>query len=183
MEDCYIGEVRLVAFPFQPRNFLFCNGQLLPISNYTPLYAVLGTTYGGNGTTNFALPNLQSRVVVNQGTGPGLSQYPIGQAGGAESVTLLPSQMPLHTHPYAMQVDGSPGSTDDPTNAHIAQVTNPGSGSPLQSFTNVAMNNPVNLAGQNTGPNQGGGQPHTNIQPYLAMNYIICFMGIFPSRA
>ncbi|WP_342148038.1 phage tail protein [Methylorubrum sp. SB2] len=183
MDDCYLGEIRLVGYGWLPRNFMYCNGDLLSISQNTALYSLIGTIYGGNGTTNFALPNLQSRVVVNQGTGPGLSQYPIGQAGGAENVTLLPSQMPLHTHPYAMQVDGSPGSTDDPTNAHIAQVTNPGSGSPLQSFTNVAMNNPVNLAGQNTGPNQGGGQSHTNIQPYLVMNYIICVQGLFPTRA
>ncbi|KQT61677.1 hypothetical protein ASG52_02040 [Methylobacterium sp. Leaf456] len=183
MDECYLGEIRLVAFSWLPRNFAYCNGQLLSINSNTALYSLIGTTYGGDGRTTFALPNLLGRVVIDQGAGPGLSPYQMGQAGGAEAVTLQSTQIPPHFHPYTMQVDNSQGQSIDPTNGNIAQVFNQAGNVEYQSFTTGNMNNPANLNPQNTGANAGGGLPHANIQPYLVLSYIICVAGIYPSRA
>ncbi|SFK39844.1 phage tail protein, partial [Methylorubrum salsuginis] len=118
--EAFVGTILPVAFDFPPQGWLLCNGALLNINQYNALYALLGTRYGGNGTTTFALPNLQGRVPINQGQLAGGANYPIGSAGGVETVTLNTQQMPLHTH--AMTVDGSPGKTSVPSGNYFAQT-------------------------------------------------------------
>lgn len=142
----YIGEIRLIAFNYPPPGWAFCNGQLLSISSNSALFALLGTTYGGDERTTFGLPNLQSRVPIHQGTGPGLSPYVWGQAGGTENVTLTTAQIPQHNHTFAVTIDAIPGTTPDPTGGgNIAQVQIGGSSAPSDSFTTGQPSNPVTL--------------------------------------
>lgn len=171
--DAYIGEIMLFAGPYAPQNYALCNGQLLPINQqYSALYAVIGNYYGGNGTSNFALPNLQGRVPVGAGQGAGLSNYALGQTGGLESVTLITQQLPTHSH--ALLGSSSPGTSADPTNNLLA---NDGRGGPQY----ASSNSNATLNGQSIGA-AGGNQPHENRPPFLALNYCICISGIFPSR-
>lgn len=172
MLEPFIGLIAMFGFNFAPRGWAFCAGQLLPIAQNTALFSLLGTTYGGNGTTNFALPNLQSRVPIGMGTGPGLSNYQIGQTGGEENHTLLSTEMPQHSHfmtgsseapAQNSPAGGSLGTTARGVNSY---TTGGNSLSPMASATSLA----------------GGSQGHNNIQPYLAINYSIALQGIFPSR-
>jgi microcystin-dependent protein len=167
MADPYIGEIRMVGFNFAPQGWAFCDGQLLAISQNTALFSLLGTTYGGNGQTTFALPDLRSRVPMHKGQGPGLSSYLLGQNGGVEAVTLTVPQIPLHSHP-------TPCSSDDPN-----------AGSPvnnvLAAVSTSIYSNTSNASMAST--SAGGGQPHTNQQPYLVINFCIALQGIFPSRS
>jgi microcystin-dependent protein len=169
--DPFIGEIRMFAFSFAPQGWALCNGQLLPIAQNQALFSLLGTAYGGDGTTTFALPDLRSRVPVHQGQGPGLSPYAEGQAGGTETVTLAAAEMPLHTHPVT--ASSSAATSDNPagrTLAHSASHTyHPEPGPP------AVMN--VNMLGE-----AGGSQPHDNIQPYLAVTFCIALSGIFPAQ-
>jgi microcystin-dependent protein len=174
MSTPFLGEIRMFGFNFAPVGWALCNGQLLPIQSYTALFSLLGTTYGGNGTTTFALPNLQSRVPIHMGQGSGLSQYIIGQAGGAESVTLLAAHMPTHTH--AVAANSIPANTDSPAGAFPADTAAAG-GSSYSNATDNTLMNPGMIAPT------GGSQPHTNIQPYLVLNFCIALEGVFPSRS
>ncbi len=165
MSEPFIGEIRVVSFGFPPRGWAFCNGQLLPIAQNQALFSILGTTYGGDGRTTFALPNLQGAAALHVGAGLFL-----GQQGGAETVTLNQSQLPIHTH----RVSGSSANVNARTpvgGTWGASSTNSyGTGAP------DVGTNPLNLTPV------GGSQPHVNIQPYLVLNLIIALIGIFPSR-
>jgi microcystin-dependent protein len=147
-----------------------CNGQILPISQNTALFSLLGTTYGGNGQTTFALPNLQGRVPIHFGQGPGLSSYALGQTGGAEAVTLSQSTMPAHGH--GAGVTQAPGTTTRPANKVPATT----GAAAYADASDGSMFNPAFIQ------NNGGNQPHANLQPYLALNACIALEGIFPSR-
>lgn len=173
-----IGYTTLFAGNFAPKAWAFCNGQIMPISTNTALFSILGTTYGGNGKTTFALPDLRGRVVVGAGEAPGLPPYSIGMVGGSQSATMSSLQMAAHTHP--MQVSLTPqastsGSTSSPSNGvYGTSAENLYSGSAdifMKPFS-------ANLA---TGVT-GGGQPFSTICPVLALNYIICLQGVFPAR-
>jgi microcystin-dependent protein len=154
---------------FAPRNWAFCNGQLMAIAQNTALFSLLGTTYGGNGQTTFALPDLRGRVPIHFGQGPGLSSYALGQTGGVESVTLIQQQIPQHNHSLACSSDDP--NAGSPKNNFPAAVS-----TPIYSTTsNASMaSNAIGIA--------GGSQPHENRPPLLTINYCICVAGIFPSR-
>lgn len=182
MSEPYLGEIRVVGFNFPPEGWATCNGQLLAISENDALFYLLGTTYGGDGVTTFALPSLNSRVAVGaQGgaTGPGLSNYPLGQQGGVESVTLLSAQIPPHTHAYTAALGGSTAGTlnDDPAGRRPGTPATATYAGAAESGKNLAAN-ALTIA---VAP-AGGNQPHTNLQPVLALNYIIATAGIFPSQ-
>jgi microcystin-dependent protein len=175
----YLGQILMVAFNFAPVGWALCNGQILSIAQNTALFSLLGTTYGGDGISNFALPNLQGRVAIHQGQGAGLSPYIIGNVGGTENVTLTTTQMPSHNH--LINVNNTLGTAADPTNSIQAQA---GSGDPrnpslISQFTSAAA---TGTMAQNAVSMTGGSQPHANIQPYLTINFIIALQGIFPSR-
>lgn len=178
--DGYIAEIRMFAGNFAPRNWAFCQGQLLSIAQNTALFSLLGTTYGGNGTTTFALPDLRGRTAIHPGQGPGLSSISLGEAAGVESRTLITSQIPAHTHvttgTLAMGAKNGAGDSISPTGNYPAVVP----GSNLYSTTQDAQMAP--LTGNITVNNTGGNQPISIRDPYLGMNYIICLFGIFPSR-
>src|SRR5688572_2478542 len=157
MSDPFIGQIILVGFNFAPRGYAMCNGQILSIAQNTALFSLLGTTYGGNGQTTFALPNLQSRVPVHFGQGPGLSSYSLGQAAGEENHTLSSNEMPQHNHPLnSYTEDGNQGNP----NGHVLATT----GAAPPPYSNEAPNAPMALAAIGL---SGGSQPHNNIQPYL----------------
>jgi microcystin-dependent protein len=174
----YIGQILLVAFNFAPQGWALCNGQTLSIAQYQALFALIGTTYGGDGVSNFMLPNLQSRVPIHQGTGPGLSTYVTGQNGGVESETLLVSNLPAHTHP--VNCNNTPGPNSDPTNGFWSEV-NSGGREPVVSPAYTTSSN-KQMAPTAIGVT-GNNQPFSVVQPYLCMNYIIALQGIFPSRS
>jgi microcystin-dependent protein len=173
--DPFLGMITIFGFNFAPRGWAFCAGQILSIQQNTALFALLGTTYGGNGQTTFGLPDLRSRVAIGMGQGPGFSNYVIGQTGGTENVTLLSQQMPAHTHTMM-------GSADAQTVGNV-------SGSSLGSAARGASSGTIYAPGTTnqvpmgsaTTP-AGGNQPHPNMQPYLTVNYCIALEGIFPSR-
>lgn len=168
-----LGEIRLFAGTFAPRGYALCNGQLLSISQNTALFSLLGTTYGGNGTTNFALPDLRGRVPNHFGQGPGLSNYVQGQVGGTENVTLLANNLPAHTHTVNAVATG--GNQASPAGGVPAIESTGTSLNYSSSAPNTTMS-PATIAptGQNI--------PVSVIQPYLTINYIIALQGIFPSR-
>jgi microcystin-dependent protein len=170
MSDQYLGEIRMFGGNFAPAGWALCNGQLLQISQNTALFAIIGTYYGGNGVNTFALPNLQSRVPVHQGQGPGLGNYVIGEMGGVENVTLTTQQMPLHGH--VVNAVGSNAGTDQPSNAFLAKAG-------AQVYSTAASN--ATMAPTMIGPS-GGSTPHPNIQPFLCVTFIIALTGIFPTR-
>jgi microcystin-dependent protein len=180
MAEAFLGEIRMVGWNFAANGWALCNGQLMPISQYSALFSLLGTTYGGDGRQTFALPNLQGRVPIHQGTGLGLSPYAIGQASGSENITLLPAQMPQHNH--LVGVSNQQGSVADPTNATLAQGNSGSSRSPVAVSDYVSTAATGALA-PGTISMTGGSQPRSNIQPYLCINFIIALVGIFPSRA
>jgi microcystin-dependent protein len=178
--DQYIGTILMVGFNFAPTGWALCNGQLLPISQNAALFSLLGTYYGGDGVSNFALPNLQGRVPIHQGQGAGLSPYVIGQSGGVENVTLLAAQVAAHNH--LININNTPGASADPTNNIQAEAASGDPRNPtlMSQFTNAASTgtmaaNAVSMA--------GGNQPHTNIQPYLTINFIIALTGLYPPRS
>jgi microcystin-dependent protein len=171
VSEPFVGEIRMFGFNFPPQGWAFCDGQLLSISQNAALFSLLGTTYGGDGESNFALPDLRSRVPVSQGQGEGLSSYAEGQAGGTETVTLGPAQMPAHTH--AVSASSSPAASERPAGRVLAR-------SPDHSYipepdTDTVMN--AKMIGET-----GNSQPHDNIQPYLALNFCIALQGVFPAR-
>ena len=173
MAQPYVGEIRMFAGNFAPAGWMFCDGQLLPISENETLFQLIGTTYGGDGESTFALPNLQSRLPVHMGTGPGLSNYQLAQSGGTESVTLTINQIPNHTHP-ALASDGTGTNSANPA-AAIWSASDVFVYSTLLAASGFMGSAPIM-----TTP-VGGSQPHDNMSPYLCINYIISLFGIFPS--
>jgi microcystin-dependent protein len=167
----YLGERRLVSFNFPPHGWAFCNGQLLPINQNQALFALLGTTYGGNGITTFQLPNLQGRMPIHIGTPPqGGSNHTIGQSAGEQTHTLTANEMPIHTH--APQAQSQTGGQMSPSNAVWASTNAP-------QYSNQAPSEELDTSAIGSA---GGGQPHDNMMPYLCLNFIIALQGIFPSQ-
>lgn len=178
MDQMYISAIAIFGFNFAPRNWAMCNGQIISIAQNTALFALLGTTYGGNGTTTFALPNLQGRVPISQFQGPGLSPYTLGEMGGEPNHTLITTEMPLHNHTF--MVNSSPGNTTVPVNGTSAiGVVSDINGDGETLYNNSTPN--ISLMASSVGV-AGGNQPHENQQPYLGLNYCICMLGVFPSR-
>lgn len=170
----YIGEIRIFAGSFAPRNWAMCNGQTMAISQNETLYNLIGTTYGGDGQTTFELPDLRGRVPVGAGQGVGLSNYVLGQKSGSESVILTQQQIPTHNHTaYAAGM----GTTDSPANEYPA--TDP-AGNVAQFKSGTSQNASMNA---NAIATAGGGQPHNNLQPVLPVTYIIALFGVYPSRS
>jgi microcystin-dependent protein len=170
-QNPFVGQIRMFAGNFPPLGWAFCDGQLLNIADNTILFALIGTTYGGDGVTTFALPDLRGRVLIGPGQGPGLSNYVLAQEGGAETVTLTVNQMPQHMH--TALADSLPGSSDKPTNLVPALYPD---GIPAYGV------NPATTMNAGALGNTGGSQPHNNIKPYVAIHYIISLFGIFPSQ-
>ena len=166
-----IGEIRMFAGNFAPRGWAFCDGSLLPISQNSALFSILGTTYGGDGRTTFALPNIQSRIVVGEGLGPGLSNYRLGQVGGTETNTLNSTQLPNHTHDFTVNVNTSKGEE-----ARATGVLSANDNSFIQQSSNG------NLGGVSTS-STGQNQSVNNMQPYIVVRYIIALQGTYPSRS
>lgn len=178
MADAYIGEIRMFAGNFPPKDWAFCDGSLLPIQRNTALFSILGTAYGGNGTTTFALPNLTGHVPIGAGAGPGLTQRYVGEEAGSETVTLLATEMPVHAHSPM----GHPqkGTTNDPTGAVWGEYSTTSHSGVTK--TNLYSSSPnVQMAPQALGT-AGNSQAHNNMQPYLSLNFIICMVGEFPPR-
>ena len=173
MADPFVAEIRIFPFNFAPKGWAWCNGQLLPISQNTALFSLLGTTYGGDGKSNFALPDLKGRAPMHPGQGPGLSLHDLGETGGSETVTLLESEMPAHSHSLGA-VGGFNGTNNDPT----GQVPAKGDAGLLPYTPAGAL---LTMAPQAIGPN-GGDQPHNNMMPYLTYFFCIALQGVFPPR-
>lgn len=165
MSEPFLSEIKIVSFNFPPKGWALCNGQLLPINQNQALFSLLGTTYGGNGQTNFALPNVRGRVPIHMGNG-----HTLGEAAGSTSVTVNIQQLPTHTH--LVNATNNPASTDDATNNVYAEAG-------LNAY--AAFGAPIAM-GANAITNTGGSQPHNNMMPYLVLNFIIALQGIFPSR-
>jgi microcystin-dependent protein len=169
MADPFVAEIRIFPFNFAPRGWAWCDGQLLPLSQNTALFSLLGTTYGGNGKSNFALPDLQGRAPMHPGQGPGLSLHDLGETGGSETVTLLESEIPSHSH--GMRVSADDG------NSRNAATNYVGAGNNIF----AAPANLVSMAPEDLPP-AGGDQPHNNLQPYLTFYFCIALQGVFPPR-
>jgi microcystin-dependent protein len=176
MADPFVAEIRIFPFNFAPRGWAFCNGQLLPISQNTALFSLVGTYYGGDGKSNFALPNLQGSAPMHPGQGPGLSLHDLGETGGVEIVTLLQSEMPAHAH--SLVASNEIGEDRKPGNEAVARST----GGPLYGPLPVAPATLTAMA-QEAVPIAGGSLPHNNMMPYLALNFCIALQGVFPPRA
>ncbi|HZD48919.1 MAG TPA: tail fiber protein [Silvibacterium sp.] len=179
MSDQFLAEIRIFPFSFAPYGWAFCNGQILPLSQNTALFSLLGTTYGGNGTSNFALPNLQGNAPMHPGQGPGLSSHILGETGGSATVTLLLTQMAAHTHSINC-IDGARvgGQTGVPTNAILVKT----GGTPTNAYTTSGAPQNQTMAAAMVGP-VGGNQPHNNLMPYLTLNFCIAMQGIYPPRS
>ena len=173
MATPFVGQINIFAFNFAPRGFAACDGQLLSISQNTALFSILGTTYGGNGTTNFALPNLQAQVPVHAGQGTGLSSYVLGQTAGVPNVTLTTGQLPSHNH--GVGADATSGLTS-PANAVWGTG---GRGKPSAYST---TSSPSAALSSSALASTGGGEPHNNLSPFLGLMFCIALQGIFPAR-
>jgi microcystin-dependent protein len=176
MSSPFVAEIRIFGFNFPPTGWAFCNGQLIPISQNTALFSLLGTFYGGDGKSNFALPNLQGSAPLDFGQGAGLSLYDLGQVGGEQSVTLLQTQMPSHSH-SAMAFAGAGGQNPAPTNTW-SELTQRGQ----IAYTPSNSDHNVTMSPQALSP-AGGNQPHNNLQPYLTLNFCIALQGVYPARS
>ena len=174
MSEPFIAEIRIFALNYAPRGWAFCNGQLLPISQNTALFSLLGTTYGGDGKRTFGLPNLQGSAPMHPGQGVGLSAHNLGETGGSETVALESSQLPSHTH--ALRAASDPATVNAPE-SYTTLMQSVG-GSAYQS----AATGPVPLAANAIAP-MGGSLPHNNLMPYLVLNFCIALQGIFPARS
>ncbi len=176
-----IGEIRLFGGNFAPKNWAFCAGQILSISSNTALFSILGTTYGGNGTTTFALPDLRGRTAVGTGNGPGLSSYTLGEMTGAETVALVTAEMPAHTHIATMVASTAVPTAASPSGGALGMGNR---SVPMPTMFTDTMSSPPAIMGANSAvlAPTGNGQAHENRQPYLALNYVICQFGVFPSR-
>jgi microcystin-dependent protein len=171
MADPFVAEIRIFGFNFPPTGWAFCDGQLLPLSQNTALFSLLGTTYGGDGKSTFALPDLQGNAPMHPGLGNGLSLHDLGETSGSETVTLLESEMPAHSH--AMMSNAAAGNRTSPVGNSPARVAG---ATPYAGPAATASLAPEALAPT------GGGQPHNNMQPYLTLNFCIALQGVFPQR-
>jgi len=168
--DPFVAEIRMYPFNFAPKGWAWCDGQILPLSQNTALFSLLGTTYGGNGQSTFALPDLQGRAAMHPGQGQGLSQHFLGETSGSETVTLLQSEIPAHSHSWSGSLDD-----DDSTLAEnhllggLSVIYAPGNSAPVAMSLNALA--PA-----------GGDQPHNNLQPYLTLYFAIALQGVFPPR-
>jgi microcystin-dependent protein len=170
--DAFVGEIRIFAGNFPPIGWAFCNGQLLPIAQNTALFSLLGTQYGGDGRSNFALPNLQARLPIGQGAGPGLTPRQVGDTGGQAATTLTASQIPAHTH--SLRAAAASGTGTPSGSVSLAPTGGPA--------IYRAGGNRVAMDAATVG-NSGGGAAHNNMQPYLALSFIIALQGIYPPRS
>ena len=170
MSDPFVAEIRIFPFNFPPKGWAFCDGQLMPISQNTALFSLLGTVYGGDGKSTFALPDLQGSAPMQPGQGQGLSLRDLGEMSGVESITLLNSEIPIHTHTYQ--------ATEEAANENNPKDNAPGAG--IGQW--AQPNNLVPMAYPQTLSLAGGGLPHNNMQPYLTLNFCIALQGIFPQR-
>ena len=172
MADPFVAEIRIFPFNFAPKGWAWCDGQLLPLSQNTALFSLLGTTYGGDGKSNFALPDLQGRAPMHPGQGPGLSLHDLGETGGSETVTLLESEIPAHSH--AVMAQNAPANRTNPIGNSFTRTSSGNAyippGAPL-----------VAMANQSLAP-AGGDQPHNNLMPYLTFYFNIALQGVFPPR-
>lgn len=176
MADPFVAEIRIFGFNFAPTGWAQCNGQLLPLSQNTALFSLLGTTYGGDGRSTFALPNMQGNAPMHPGQGPGLSLHDLGETGGSETVTLLESEMPAHSHGYRVSSSGTDEEgLKNPTNNSTGKEANT-----LPIYT--TPQNLSNMAFQALAP-AGGSLPHNNMMPYLTLNFCIALQGVFPPRS
>ncbi|HVR08356.1 MAG TPA: tail fiber protein [Thermoanaerobaculia bacterium] len=176
MANPFLAEIRIFPFNFAPKGWAFCDGQILPLSQNTALFSLLGTTYGGDGKSNFALPNMQGNAPMHPGQGPGLSLHDLGETGGSDTVTLLESEMPAHSHSLTANSLNSATAQTPASNLGLAksktiQAYFPGS--PVPATTTIAD---VAVAPA------GGDQPHNNLQPYLTLNFCIALQGVYPPR-
>jgi len=192
MAEPFIGEIMIFSGNFAPVGWMMCQGQTLPITSYQALFAIIGTFYGGNGTTNFQLPDLRGRVPVGFGQGAGLSSYNLGQVGGVENETLTIPQMPLHNHTFSatgasasVQAGSGNGKIGAPAGNYLVNPSTSGMHNFASQSDAGALGNLAGVSltfGSSAIGTTGGNQPHPNVQPYLAVNYIIAFNGIFPTR-
>lgn len=173
MADPFVAEIRIFPFNFAPKGWAWCDGQLLPLSQNTALFSLIGTTYGGNGKDNFALPDIQGRAPMHPGQGPGLSLRDLGEAGGSESVALLQSEMPAHNH--AIGVSPDIADLHRPTETRVPARSQPG-------FVYTDQVAPLTSMAPEALSSTGGSQPHNNMQPYLTFYFCIALQGVFPPR-
>jgi microcystin-dependent protein len=173
MADPFVAEIRIFPFNFAPKGWAWCDGQLLPLSQNTALFSLLGTVYGGNGKSNFALPDLQGRAPMHPGQGPGLSLHDLGETGGSETVTLLVSEIPSHAH--TLRANNTNGDSPSPGNNSLART---GTSNTYQ------QNSSANLTAMavESLPPAGGSLPHNNMMPYLTLYFNIALQGVFPPR-
>ena len=170
--DPFVAEIRIFPFNFPPKGWAFCDGQILPLSQNTALFSLLGTTYGGDGKSNFALPNMQGNAPMHPGQGPGLSLHDLGETGGSDTVSLLESEIPSHSH--ALMASNQPG--EDPQ--AVGEACARSVGANLYQASNANL---VSLSDNALAP-AGGDQPHNNMQPYLTLNFCIALQGVYPPR-
>ncbi|MFC3679477.1 phage tail protein [Bacterioplanoides pacificum] len=176
MADPYVAEIRLFAGNYAPTRWALCNGQILPITQNSALFSLIGTTYGGDGRSTFGLPDMQGRIPVHQGTGPGLSRRPLGQKYGAESISLLASQMPSHSHHFQVSSDSASAAT--PSNMVLGSVESPDAFYTMTPESGAALTQ----MNKNSTINTGHSQPHSNMMSYQAITFILSLTGIYPSR-
>lgn len=185
--DPFIGEIRMVGFNYAPQGWALCNGQSLPIAQYQALFVLLGTTFGGNGTTNFNLPDLQGRVPINVGNGAGLPAYTWGQKGGAPNVTLQAANLPAHTHMITPPVSNAHGTTSTPVNTYpavdVTTITGGQRGETAATTSHAASSVPGQSAASYPSGPAGSNIPAAIQPPFLAVYFIIALQGIFPSRS
>lgn len=172
MADPFIAEIRIFPYNFAPSGWAFCNGQLLPIAQNTALFSLVGTTYGGDGRSTFGLPDLRNRVPLHPGAGPGLTNRRLGEGGGVDTVTLTEAQMPVHGHP--LRGSNFLADTPDAQGNSLARA--------VGHYQSDTTNNLVAMATESLPP-AGGGQPHENRQPHLALGFCIALVGVYPSRS
>ena len=171
MADPFVAEIRIFPFNFAPKGWAFCDGQILPLSQNTALFSLLGTTYGGDGKSNFALPDMQGNAPMHPGQGPGLSLHDLGETGGSETVSLLESEIPSHSH--ALSASKSDAIDTNANNELFAKGIGVGMYAPPSPLTTLA---------DTTIAPAGGDQPHNNLQPYLTLNFCIALQGVYPPR-
>ncbi|MGX8010563.1 phage tail protein [Mesorhizobium sp. ORM8.1] len=171
--DPFVAEIRIFPFNFAPKGWAFCDGQILPLSQNTALFSLLGTTYGGDGKSNFALPDMQGNAPMHPGQGPGLSLHDLGETGGSETVTLLESEIPSHPHTVESVPGNFSANTNVPTNTAFGKSAQGNAYTPAASM--------VPLSSQAIAP-AGGSQPHNNMMPYITLSFCIALQGVFPPR-
>jgi microcystin-dependent protein len=183
MSDPFVAEIRIFPFNFAPKGWAFCDGQILPLSQNTALFSLLGTTYGGDGRSNFALPDLQGSVPMHPGQGPGLSLHDLGETGGSDTITLLQSELPIHAH--SLMATNTSATSAAPGNGVLAMPSR--QVGPVRIGENLYVDPTVDTSATvQLDPRAlaaaGGDQPHNNLQPYLTINFCIALQGVYPPR-